>query len=187
MRARYIGVVHFGHSWPDRAGGSSVSDQNPSDTLLITWADKEAEILACLPVLRELRPKIGSKGDFLAGIRRMQQQHGYRLVAVWSANRVVACAGYSLAENLIRGRYLHVSDLVSTRSVRSKGVGRRLLQALIQEARNLDCEALLLECGLPNSRAHAFFFREGLSITALRFAIAFDRSADARSSLDTNG
>jgi GNAT superfamily N-acetyltransferase len=147
----------------------------PPDTLRITWADSDAEILACLPVLRELRSKIGSKGDFVEVIRRMQQ-HGYRLAAVWSGNRVVACAGYELAENLIRGRYLHVSDLVTTRSLRSSGVGHRLLQALIQEARNLDCEALLLECGLPNSKAHAFYFREGLSITALRFAIAFDRS-----------
>ena len=75
---------------------------------------------------------------------------------------------------LIRGRYLHVEELITTRSERSNGIGRCLLQALIQEARDLHCQALALECGLRNSSAHRFYFREGLSISAFRFAVAFD-------------
>jgi GNAT superfamily N-acetyltransferase len=154
-----------------------VSDQDQPDSLRIAWADDDADILACLPVLRELRPYIGRQGDFLARVRRLQQQ-GYRLAAAWDGDRIVACAGYQVQENLIRGRYLHVHELVTTQGARSSGIGQRLLQALIQEARDQNCQALILECGLPNPRAHSFYFREGLRITAFRFAVSFDSIPD---------
>ena len=124
-------------------------------------------------MLRQWRSEIGREGDFAARVHRLQER-GYRLMAVWEGDRVVACAGYGLAENLIRGRYLHINELVTAWSVRSTGIGQRLLQALIQEPRDLDCQALLLECGLRNSGAHKFYFREGLRIAAFRFAIDFD-------------
>ena len=150
-----------------------MSNQDPSDSLRIAWADSDADILACLPVMRELRAYIGDQGDFVAHVRLLQQ-NGYRLVAVWSGDRVVACAGYNIMENLIRGRYLHVEELITMRSERSKGIGQHLLEALIQEACDLNCQALTLECGLRNSLAHRFYFREGLRISAFRFAVAFD-------------
>jgi GNAT superfamily N-acetyltransferase len=151
----------------------TLSDQDLSDSLRIAWAESDAEIAACLPVMRELRAYFGKQGDFVTRVRQLQQ-NGYRLAAVWSGDRVVACAGYNIVENLIRGRYLHVEELITTRTERSNRIGQRLLQALIQEARDLDCQALALECGLPNSGAHRFYFREGLRISAFRFAVAFD-------------
>ena len=150
-----------------------MSNKDLSDSLRIARADSDADILACLPVMRELRAYIGDQDDFVAHVRQLQQ-NGYRLAAVWSGDRVVACAGYNIVENLIRGRYLHVEELVTKRSERSNGIGRCLLQALIQEARDLHCQALALECGLRNSSAHRFYFREGLRISAFRFAVAFD-------------
>jgi GNAT superfamily N-acetyltransferase len=152
----------------------TMSDQDQSDCMEIAWVDTDAAIQACLPVLRELRPHIGGQGDFVSQVRRLQQR-GYRLAAVWCGDRIVACAGCSIVENLIRGRYLHIDELMTARSFRSKGVGQRLLQALIEEAHSHDCQALLLECGLPNRRAHSFYFREGLHISAFRFGIAFDQ------------
>ena len=147
-------------------------DQDRSNSVRIAWAESDAEISACLPVLREHWPSIGSQGDFVACVRRLEER-GYRLMAAWSGHRVIACAGYQLEENLVRGRYLHINELVTTRSVRSKGVGQHLLNKLFEEARKFDCHALMLECGLPNSRAHRFYFREGLRITAFRFAVSF--------------
>src|SRR5579862_648305 len=107
-----------------------MSDQYQS-ALEIAWADSDADIWACLPLLRELRSYIGSQGDFVTQVRRMQQ-HGYRLAAIWSDDSVVACAGYCVTENLIRGRYLHIEELVTAPGFRSKGIGERLLRALIE-------------------------------------------------------
>jgi GNAT superfamily N-acetyltransferase len=148
-------------------------DQDESDSLRIAWAESDADISACLPVLREFWPQIGSQGDFVASVRGLQER-GYRLLAAWFRHHVIACAGYQLEENLISGRYLHVSELVTTERMRSRGIGERLLDKLFEEARKFDCQALMLECGLRNSRAHRFYFREGLRIIAFRFAVPLE-------------
>ena len=80
-----------------------MSEQDQADTLRIAWAESDADILACLPILRELRPYIGRQGDFLERVRRLEQR-GYRLVAAWHGDEMVGCAGFQLEENLIRGR-----------------------------------------------------------------------------------
>src|SRR5215472_9451918 len=109
-----------------------------SDNLRLAPAESEAEIRACLPVLRELRPHLGDDADCLAQIRRQAEQ-GYRLLAVWRGETVVACAGYRVSESLIRGRFLYVDDLVTRAEERSRGHGERLLQALAEIARAEDC------------------------------------------------
>lgn len=149
-----------------------MSDQDPADTLRIGWADTDDDVAACLALMRQWWPRIERHGDLVARVRKLQQ-HGYRLAAAWQDNRVVCCAGYRIAENLIRGRYLHVDELVTAADARSTGIGQCLLQALIDEARNLECQAVVLECSLSNGRAHAFYFREGLHISAFRFAVDF--------------
>ena len=154
------------------AAGATVSDQALTDTLRIAWADSDQEIRACLALMRQWWPHLERQGDLVARVRSLQQD-GYRLAAAWQDGRVVCCAGYRLAENLLRGRYLHVDELVTAADVRSTGIGERLVQALIEEARALECQALVLECGLGNGRAHAFYFREGLRISAFRFALDF--------------
>lgn len=149
-----------------------MSDRDLSVQLRIAWADSDEDIVTCLALMRQWWPRIGRDDDPLARVRSLQE-HGYRLAAAWQDDRIVGCAGYHLAENLLRGRYLHVDELVTSEDVRSTGIGQRLLQALIEEARNLECQALVLECGLINARAHAFYFREGLRISAFRFAADF--------------
>jgi GNAT superfamily N-acetyltransferase len=148
-----------------------VISQPVSDSIRLAEATTDAEILACLPVLRELRQYIGHAGDFVGQVRR-QQEEGYRLMAAWQADRVVACAGFSVRENLVSGRVIHVDELVTTRSARSQGLGKRLLSALTDEARNNGCRAVVLDCGIRNARAHRFYFREGMRITSFRFALS---------------
>ena len=149
-----------------------MSDQNLADTLRITWAESDQDILACLALMRQWWPRLERRADLVGRVRSLQQ-HGYRLAAAWHGDRIVSCAGYRVAENLLRGRYLHVDELVTAQDIRSSGIGQRLLQSLIEEARNLECQGVVLECGLANGRAQAFYLREGLHISAFRFAADF--------------
>jgi ribosomal protein S18 acetylase RimI-like enzyme len=136
--------------------------------LRLAPAESESQIRACLPVLRELRPHLGDDAACLAQIRRQSEQ-GYRLLALWGGDgAVVACAGYRVAENLIRGRFLYVDDLVTRTEERSRGHGERLLQALAEIACELDCRALTLDTGLDNARGQRFYLRHGLDIVAFR-------------------
>ena len=77
----------------------------------IRVATTEAEIAACYPVIRELRPHIEEE-QFLSRIRS-QESAGYQLAYVQEANGVVAVAGFRVGENLAWGLFLYVDDLVT--------------------------------------------------------------------------
>ena len=53
---------------------------------------------------------------------------------------------------------------------RSQGVGRAMLDECLRLARDLDCTALTLDSGTQRQRAHAFYFREGMTIVSFHFA-----------------
>ena len=138
-------------------------------TQLVLKPRTDAQIVACHPVLAELRPHVPRRG-FLARIRR-QQSLGYQLVCARDQGAVVAVAGYRLLENLAWGRFLYVDDLVTAAQARSQGHGQRLLRWLIDEARRLQCHELHLDSGVQRFGAHRFYLASRLDITCHHFAL----------------
>jgi ribosomal protein S18 acetylase RimI-like enzyme len=137
----------------------------------VTFRDVgEAEIGACYELMRQLRPHLKSREEFIARWRR-QSGDGYRIVALWEQGGPVALAGYRITENLVHGKFLYVDDLISDQSARSRGHGAQLLDKLKQDGRALGCNKLVLDTGLDNFLAHRFYFRQGLLAQALRFNI----------------
>jgi ribosomal protein S18 acetylase RimI-like enzyme len=141
--------------------------------LRIAPAETDTELAACFAVMRQLRPQIADAASFVAQVRR-QAAHGYRVLALWDDTRAVACAGYRVSENLIRGVHMYVDDLVTDAAARSRGHGDRLFDALVAEARRQGCRCLLLDSGLENGAAHRFYFGRRLTIAAFRFALLLD-------------
>jgi ribosomal protein S18 acetylase RimI-like enzyme len=141
--------------------------------LRLAPAETDQALAACFGVMRQLRPHLTDAASFVAQVHR-QEAHGYRVLALWDGARVVACAGYRVSENLIRGRHMYVDDLVTDASARSRGHGDLLFDALVAEARRQDCRCLVLDSGLDNGAAHRFYFRRRLTIAAFRFALPLD-------------
>jgi ribosomal protein S18 acetylase RimI-like enzyme len=132
-------------------------------------ADSEWELAACFPVMAELRPHLADAAEFIALIAR-QQKAGYRLLGAWRDGVPVALAGYRFAENLVYGRFVYVDDLVTAKDARGAGLGSRLLDAVVEEARKHGIERLVLDTALDNVLAHRFYYRQGLLARALRFS-----------------
>lgn len=133
--------------------------------------ETEQEVRACYPVMKELRPHLLSEDAFVAQIQRQHEQ-GYRLLAAWERDQVVALAGYRLQENTVYGRFLYVDDLVAAERHRSRRWGALLLEQLSVTARQAQCARLVLDTGLSNGLAQRFYFREGLLPGALQFGKA---------------
>jgi GNAT superfamily N-acetyltransferase len=132
-------------------------------------ADDAAAVLACLPVLRELRPHLGTEAEVVAQLARQAAQ-GYRLLAAVGADdAVLALAGWRFMENTVYGRFLYVDDLATRASARSSGLGARLIETLADRGRANGCARLMLDSGVTNSAAHRFYFRERLTVGALHF------------------
>ncbi len=105
---------------------------------------------------------------------RRQGEKGYRLLAAWSGDTVIGAAGFRMQENLIRGRFCYVDDLVVAETHRRGGVGARLLDAVAEDARAAGCARLTLDTGLDNLLGQRFYFRYGMLPASLRFGLVLD-------------
>lgn len=132
-------------------------------------AESDAEIAACFALLRQLRPRLADAAELLARVRR-QEREGYRLLVAWRGGCAVGAAGYRLQENLIRGRFVYVDDLVVLEGERRHGIGALLLDAVARLAAEAKCRAIVLDTGLDNAFGQRFYFRWGMLASALHFS-----------------
>jgi GNAT superfamily N-acetyltransferase len=134
----------------------------------IALAESDDEILACFPVMRQLRDQLGDPDAFLRRVRE-QQRSGFRLAALREGGAPVAVAGFRLGENLAWGRFLYVDDLVTLPEARSHGHGAALLDWLADFGRAHGAGELHLDSGKQRIDAHRFYQREGLEATGFHF------------------
>lgn len=134
-------------------------------------ADSEQDVIACFPLMHQLRPHLAD-ADELVERWRLQRQAGYRILALWRGDRPVALAGYRVTDNLIHGHFLYVDDLVTDEAERGTGLGARMLERMRQEAKAQGCRRLMLDTAIDNLLAHRFYFRCGLLAGGLHFGMA---------------
>jgi GNAT superfamily N-acetyltransferase len=139
-------------------------------TETLRHAETDAEIAACFPVMRLLRPHIEAAEELRTRVRR-QAEAGYRILAAWRGDEAVGLAGYRPQENLIRGPFCYVDDLVVREDMRRSGLSARLLTEVGIEARVRGMLWLVLDTGLDNALGQRFYFRFGMLPAALRFAM----------------
>jgi ribosomal protein S18 acetylase RimI-like enzyme len=142
-------------------------------TIDIRSAESPAELAACFPVMQALRPHLTGAPELVSRIQTQAAQ-GYRLIAAWRDQAVVGAAGYRMQENLIRGRFCYVDDLVVAETERRNGLGAQLLDAVAVEARKSGCFRLTLDTGLDNLLGQRFYFRYGMLPSSLRFSMQLD-------------
>lgn len=131
-------------------------------------AESPEEILACYPVMRELRPHLATPDEFLERVNRQAEQ-GYRLLAAWRGDEALALAGYRGMEMLIHGKFIYVDDLVTREDARGNHIGQQLLAYLYGLAWEQDCNRVVLDTGIANGLAQRFYFRMGMLPTGLHF------------------
>lgn len=135
----------------------------------IRIATTDAEIAACYPIMRELRPHVAEE-QFLPRVRS-HENSGYRLAFVQEPGGLVAVAGFRVGENLAWGRFLYVDDLVTLPAHRSKGHGSKLLAWLKEYAAKEGCLQVHLDSGIQRKEAHLFYEREGMTMAGFHFVV----------------
>lgn len=136
----------------------------------IRLARTELDLRRCFPVMVQLRPHL-SEGEFANRVLQ-QRQAGYQLAFLETeadGGGVKAVAGFRILENLAHGRLLYVDDLVTDQTQRSLGYGQQLLDWLVEQAHQQNCQSIQLDSGVQRAAAHRFYFRSGLTISSFRF------------------
>jgi GNAT superfamily N-acetyltransferase len=81
----------------------------------------------------------------------------------------VSLALYRCHHTTFRGHRFYIDDLVTDEAERGSGFGSALLSWCESRARERKCDAFDLESGVHRPRAHRFYFRHGLTISAFGF------------------
>lgn len=147
---------------------SIMHNQTNGNGIALRHAESEPEILACYPVMRELRPHLATPEEFLERVNRQAAQ-GYRLLAAWRGEEALALAGYRSMEMLIHGQFIYVDDLVTREDARRNRLGEHLLALLYGMAWEQGCSRVVLDTGIGNALAQRFYFRMGMLPTGLHF------------------
>lgn len=137
---------------------------------MVQMTDDDTAIADCFDVYVQLRPQLKNPDDLVARVRR-QMTEGFRLALIRRDGRVVAVAGFRIHESLHAGRHMYVDDLVTDSAERSTGLGRELMQWLVDHARLHQCEQLHLDSGVQRFDAHRFYLRERMHISSHHFAM----------------
>jgi GNAT superfamily N-acetyltransferase len=136
----------------------------------------EAEIKSCFPALHELRPHL-SEHDFVGQIQRQMKNYDYVLVYISSQDQVVAVAGYRVVEFLAWGGIFYVDDLISLSTCRKHGYGGKLLDWLLEKAKELSCDQFHLDSGVNRHDAHRLYLSRKLQISSHHFSKELGKSA----------
>lgn len=134
----------------------------------IAEAVSDIDIAQCFPVMVQLRPHLAEEA-FVGRVRALRAS-GFRLAAVRVENRVVAVAGFRIADNLFHGKFLYVDDLITDAGARSNGYGAQLFNWLVQLAKEENCTTVELDSGVQRFAAHRFYLREGMEIRSHHFS-----------------
>lgn len=135
----------------------------------IALAEDEQQILACYPIMVELRPHL-SREEFLSKVNRLARIAGYRL-AYLNDYGVKAVAGYRISEWLAGGRYLEIEDLVTASGERSKGYGGELFDWLVKHAEEHHCEHVRLISRVTRFDAHRFYLNKRMKLESYYFTM----------------
>jgi ribosomal protein S18 acetylase RimI-like enzyme len=135
---------------------------------VVKMAQQAAEVAACFSVISQLRPFLENEEQWVDRAASLMAD-GYKILAVWQENDVVAMAGYRLNDNMIHGKFLYVDDLVTDEQHRGSGLGALLLSQLQTQGSLENCNCLVLDTAAINVDARRFYKREGLLDLAVGF------------------
>ena len=137
------------------------------DSSRLFHLETDADFDQAFPVIVQLRPHL-TPATFRERVRKQMTQ-GYRLAALEADGKVRSLGGYRLLDYLWVGRAMYVDDLVSDEASRSHGYGDKLLSGLREIAIADGCVELHLDSGVHRTRAHQFYFRQGMHIGDFHF------------------
>ncbi len=128
---------------------------------------KVEEMLSTFEVLKELYPNLTL--DAYKEELSFMVQHNYSQVAVIKDGVYLGVSGVWIGNKLWCGKYLEIDNIVVSEKIRSKGVGKLIVDYLEIKAKKLNCTMMALDSYTSNFKAHKFFYNQGFSPKGFHF------------------
>lgn len=119
-----------------------------------------ADMSLAYRLIHQLNPELDEQG-FLARLRHMLDEGGYRCVAAYRDGIMVGVAGFWVGTALWCGDYVEPDNVVVEQDLRGGGIGVLLMDWIEAEAQRLGCEVMKLECYAERHRTRSFYRARG--------------------------
>ncbi|GIL71506.1 hypothetical protein Vretifemale_2056 [Volvox reticuliferus] len=127
------------------------------------------DVLAHLTAVGEV-----SRGAFEEQLKLRDSAGSYRTVVIEDGGRIIATAAMIIELKFIHScsKVGHIEDVVVDPAYRGKKLGLKLIQALIESAREAGCYKVILDCSEANS---PFYEKCGLTRKEVQMVKYLDR------------
>jgi len=128
------------------------------------------DLQKCGNVIVEFRSHLKDK-DMWA-IYELLRKEAYRIIFIEEDGIGVAFAGYRFCNNLGAVKTLRIDDLYTLPNARKKGYAGQLLDHIVNEAMQTNCNTVTLASTHNLYQAHKLYMNKGFIITAHYFRMA---------------
>ena len=129
----------------------------------------EEEIKYCYELMHQANKSLSEK-DFINTISE-QIKNGYKLIYVIENKEVICVTGFIISQKLAWGKYLHIDDFVTNKSVKSTDAAKALLDFIKIYAKQQECSSIHLDSSIQREEAHKFYLNENMKIDSYHFSI----------------
>ena len=134
----------------------------------IKLAASAADIQKCFDVLLELRPHLVQE-IFVSTIQEMLAE-GYTLAFIEEEGKAVAAVGFRYLQFLYNGKHIYIDDLSTLPSFRGKGYAGKLLDFVVNTAKEKGYKAVTLDSGYQRLDAHRLYLNKGFTLNCHHFS-----------------
>jgi GNAT superfamily N-acetyltransferase len=128
----------------------------------------KADMLLAYPIVRQ-RYQNMTLENYDAQISEMIAMNDFKMIGAFIGEEIVGVTGYWMLRMLYCGRYLQISSFIVDEEKRGAGIGKKILEAVEEIGKNLQCEKVVLESFVENKKSHPLYFREGFYIRGFHF------------------
>ncbi len=139
----------------------------PKSHMEVNLAVADEDIWKCFLVLQALRPHL-EKETYLQRIRSQQAQ-GYQLAFVGDSSTAFSAMGFRIMEMLYCGKFIYIDDLSTLPECRGKGYAGRLLDWVVQLAKEQGIGQIHLDSGHHRHTAHRLYLNKQFNIISHHF------------------
>ena len=139
----------------------------------VTELTSVEEMMATYEVLTELYPSL-TREEYVNELTFMIQ-HNYTQVVVMENEHCLGVSGVWIGNKLWCGKYLEIDNIIVSEKIRSKGVGKLIVDYLEKKAKSLGCNMMALDSYTTNFKAHKFFYNQGFSPKGFHFIHLLDK------------
>lgn len=137
----------------------------------IHFATTDEQLLLCRAAILELRPHI-SADEYLDKARLLLGE-GAKMIYIEDNGVAAAVLVFRMNYYFFRGKNIYIDDLGTLSAQRGKGYAGKLLDYIVQYAKQNDCANIHLDSGYGANRhdAHRLYLNKGFHLASHHFVL----------------